>query len=193
MSELSDDEVDRLLSRGRLGQEDQQRILGSVLASVQASEPRPRRRRWRWPAFAIISLSGALALALVWVRPAREPGSDVRDKGAAGPAPIIAMSCLGGSLGACPTGSRIAFWLEGQAKDPGFVTAYAEPAAAGERVWLLTNQTVPKAAVIGEGRASGRYHVTVVLTRRPVEHAEVGRLGQEVVVARATFDLVVSP
>jgi hypothetical protein len=193
VSELSDDEVDRLLSRGRLGQEDKQRILGSVLASVPASEPRPRRRRWRWPAFAIISLSGALAFALVWVRPARESGSEVREKGAAGKAPIISISCLGGSLGACPTGSRIAFWLEGEFKEPGFVTAYAEPAAAGDRVWLLTNQPVPKAAVIGEGQPAGRYRVTAVLTSRPVEHAEVARLSPDVVLARATFDLVVSP
>jgi hypothetical protein len=193
VSELSDDEVDRLLSRGMLGQEHKQRVLQSVLASVQATEPPRRRAWWRWPAVSVVALSGALAVAALWVQPSTNSGSALREKGAASGAPIIAMSCLGGALGACPTGSRIAFWLEGGSREPGFVTAYAESVTGGERVWLLTNETVPRAALIGKGQPSGRYRVNVVLTGRPIERTELSRLTPNVIVARASFDLVVSP
>ncbi len=193
MSDLSEDELDRLLSRGRLAQEDKQRVLRNVLASVPAPAAPARRPRWRWPAIAALSLSGALAVAVLWVRPSGETGSDLREKGGSAGVPIIAMSCLGGSLGACPTGSRIAFWVEGGKQEPWVATAYADPAAGGQRIWYLTNEEVPKAAVIGKEHAAGRYRVSVVLTRHPVGRTEIAKLPADVAVARASFDLVVSP
>lgn len=191
MSVLSDDEIDRLLSRGGLGREHKRRVLRDVLGSVHAS-PVPRRRlRWRWPAFAAVSLSGALAVTAFWPRASGTAETTVREKGALADAPIIAMSCLGGSLTACPTGSRIAFWLEGGRKQPGFLTAYADSIASGERVWLVTNEVVPRAALVGREQPRGRYRVKVILTRRPVDRAELVRLTPDVIVTRATFDLVI--
>jgi hypothetical protein len=192
VSEPSDDEVDRLLSRGALGRADKQRLLRDVLASVQASAPRRRPSRWRWPAFAVLSLSGALAVAALWARPSAETRSALREKGSLSGAPIIAMSCLGGSLAACPVGSRIAFWVEGGRPEAGVVTAYADPVAGGERVWYLTNEPVPRAAVVGQEQAGGRYRVSVVLTRHPVARTELARLTPDVIVTHGSFDLVVS-
>lgn len=193
MSELSDDEVDRLLSRGGLGPEHKQRLLQGVLATVQAS-PVPRQRpRWRWPALMAASLAGAVAVSALWARPSARTEPALREKGAASGGPVIAVSCLGGSLAACPTGSRIAFWLEGGRKEPGFVTAYADPVAGGERVWYLRNDAVPRAAVVGKEQPSGRYRVSAVLTKRPVERSDLANLTPGAVVTRASFDLVISP
>lgn len=193
MPEPSEDEIDRLLSRGRLGQRHKQKLLLGVLASVQAS-PHPRRRfRLRWPAFAALSVSGALAVVALWPRPPAETQTALQEKGAAERTPIIAMSCFGGSLGACPTGSRIAFWAEGGAKEPGWVTAYADPVGGGERVWYLTNAALPGAALIGQEQPRGRYEVRVVLTKHPVERVALARLPAADVVAHANFSLVVSP
>ena len=190
MADPSDDELDRLLSRGRLGQARKRRMLRDVLASVQASEVPARRFRWRWPSLAVLSLSGGLAAAAFWARPFAEAPSALREKGPPAGAPVIAMACLGGSLGACPPGSRIAFWLEGDRKEPAFVTAYADPVGGGERVWYLTNEAVPRAALVGKEQSSGRYRVSAILTRRPVERT---RLTPDTIVAHAVFDLVISP
>jgi len=190
--EPSDDEIDRLLSRGELGQAHKQRLLRGVLASVQAPAA-PRRPRWRWPAFAAVSLAGAgaVAVAVLWVGPSAGTGSSVREKGGPAADPIIAISCLGGSLAACPPGSRIAFWLEGGPQETGVVTAYGDPVSGGERVWYLTNQAVPRAALLGSEQPRGRYRVNVLLTKRPIERAELGRLTADVVRTRASFELVV--
>jgi len=148
-----------------------------------------------------------LAVAVLWVRPAGEAGSTLRAKGAPSEVPIIAMSCLGGSLNACPTGSRIAFWLEGGREEPEFVTAYADSVVDGERVWYLTNEAVSaaasrstsslravsRAALVGREQASGRYRVSVVVTRRPVPRAQLAQLTPDVMLTRASFDLLVLP
>jgi hypothetical protein len=193
LSDLSEDELDRLLSRGGLGQEQKRRMLGNVLASVEAAATPRRRSRWRWPAVAVLSLSGAVAVAALWARPSGETRPDFREKGAPAAVPILAMSCLGGSLGACPAGSRLAFWLEGGPQEPGVITAYADPVAGGERVWYLTNEKAPRAALIGKEQPSGRYRVTVVLTRHPVARAELAALDSRGIITHANFDLVVSP
>jgi hypothetical protein len=67
------------------------------------------------------------------------PDGSFQAKGA-GDAPVIIVSCLRAQVSACPSGSRVAFALEGGHDQGGFLTAYADPIAAGERVWLLTNE-----------------------------------------------------
>jgi hypothetical protein len=211
--ELSDEEIERLLSRGGLGREHKLQLLQRVLASVPTAATGRRRAPWRWRAVGVLSLSGALAVAALWGRPSGQASSTLRAKGTPAAVPIIAMSCLGGSLVACPTGSRIAFWveggprLEGGREEPGFVTAYADSIARGERVWYLTNEAlsagtspstgspraVSRAALVGKDQPNGRYRVSVVLTRHPITRAELARLTPDVTVTRASFDLVVSP
>ncbi len=208
VSELSDDDIDHLLSQGRLGRAHKERLLRRVLGSIPSppvTVDRPSRRRWH--VLGVLPLAcGAVILALWW-RPNGERGSSFRAKGTPALAPVVGMSCLGGSVRACPSGSRIAFWLEGGTQETGFITAYADPAGGGERVWYLTNEpasavsanlpgspsVVPKAAVIGREQSSGRYGVHVIFTRRPVAHADLRRLSPAETVTRADFDLVVSP
>lgn len=193
MSELSDEEVDRLLSRGTLPREQKQRMLGEILASAQPPRARRPPSRWRWPAFAIVSLSASLAAVLLWGRPSASIDSAMREKGGGAEAPILQVACLEGALGACPAGSRIAFWTEGGRKAPGVVTAYADPAGGGERIWYLTNEAVPKAALVGKEQPPGRYRLNVFLTQHPVARAELARLGPDVIVTKASFTLVVAP
>src|SRR4051812_11224333 len=143
MTDLSDEEMDHLLSRGGLGREHKERLLRGVLESVAIPVPSRRRWRWLWQTVAGLSLAGGVTLVALWGRPAGEMGPALRAKGAPALAPFVGMSCLGGSSGACPSGSRIAFWLEGHTKDAGFVTAYADPLRGGERVWYLNNEAMP--------------------------------------------------
>jgi hypothetical protein len=207
MSDLSDDEVDHLLSRGGLGREHKARLLQNVLASMPAVGPPRPRPRWRRQAVGALSLMAGLAIVALWWRPSVSTVSEFRAKGAAMPVPVIGMSCLGGSVGACPRGSRIAFWLEGGTQEAGFVTAYADPVGGGERVWYLTNEptaarslgsaesphVIPRAVLVGPEQPSGRYGVEVILSRSPVKHEDLPRLASAGIVTRASFDLVVSP
>jgi hypothetical protein len=189
----SEDEIDHLLSRGRLGHGHKQRLLRDVLASVQASAQPRHRFRPRWLAFSALAVSGALAVVVLRARPLSETGASLREKGATAQTPIISMACFGASLGACPTGSRLAFWAEGGAGERGFATAYADPVGGGERIWYLTNSALPGAALVSKEQPAGRYDVRVVLTRRPVERVAVADLPPDLVVAHAKFDLLLSP
>lgn len=207
MPHLPDDEIDYLLSRGGLGYGQKERLLQGVLPSVAA--PLPSRRRWRWlrQTVAGLSLAGGVATFAIWGRPFAEKASALRAKGTPSLGPVVGMTCLGASLAACPSGSRIAFWLEGVTADTGFVSAYADPLPGGERVWYLTNEpapvgspggtesprVIPKAALIGREQPTGQYRVHLVVTRQPVGHADLSRLTPDEVVTRANFDLAVSP
>jgi hypothetical protein len=207
MTDLPDEDLDHLLSRGGLGRAQKERLLGGVLASVAIPVPSRRRSRWLWQTVAGLSFAGGLAAFALWGRPSNKTGPTFLVKGAPAAAPIVGMSCLGGSPGACPSGSRVAFWLEGSTKDAGFITAYADPVRGGERIWYLTNEAtpggprdpaqsprvIPRAALIGGEQPAGRYLVRVVLTRHPVGRADLPRLAPADIVTRANFDLVVSP
>jgi hypothetical protein len=151
-----------------------------------------------------------VAILALWLRApggAGGPDVDLRDKGAAAGTPVVDMTCLGGSIGACPRGSRVAFSLEGGRAEAAFVTAYAEPIAGGQRVWYLASQpvdapaagaprsvrVVSKGAIVGDEQPPGRYRVEVAVTRRAVDRADLPRLGPADLVARAHFELVVAP
>jgi hypothetical protein len=210
MREPSDDDIDHLLSRGGLGRQQKERALAHVLATLP---PRPaqagRRRWWIWGGTGTLSLAAGVAILALWLR-GPGPDGDLRDKGAAAGAPVVDMTCLGGSGGsisACPRGSRVAFSLEGGRAEAGFVTAYADPIAGGQRVWYLTNQpvdapaagasgavrVVAKAAIVGDEQPPGRYRVEVTVTRRAVDRADLPRLAPADLLVRARFELVVSP
>jgi hypothetical protein len=207
MTDLPDEELDHLLSRGGLGREHKERLLRGVLASVAIPAPARRQGRWLWQTVAGLSLAGGLATFALWGRPSDGARPALRAKGAPALAPVVGMSCLGGSPNACPNGSRIAFWLEGNTKDAGFITAYADSVAGGERVWYLTNEAtpvvppnpvesprvIPKAALIGGEQPVGQYRVHAVVTRHPVVRADLPRLLPADIVTRASFELVVSP
>jgi hypothetical protein len=208
MPEPSDDDIDHLLSRGGLGRRQKERALEHVLATLPPRPAASRRRwsAWGWGGWGALSLAAGVTVLALWLRAPGGPGPDLREKGAA-PGPVVDMTCLGGSSGACPRGSRVAFSLDGGGAEPGFVSAWADPIGGGERIWYLTSQpldapapgaaaaprVVPKGALVGEEHAPGRYRVEVIVSRRAVARADLPRLGPADLLARARFELVVPP
>jgi hypothetical protein len=124
------------------------------------------------------------------------------------------MACLGATLTACPHHSLLAFSVA-NGGDGFFVTAYADPVdssssgSTAERIWYLASEplaasapgaadatrVLSKAGRIGDEHRVGSYRVHLLLTRYPMARADVtaGALAGDTVVARATYDLVVTP
>jgi hypothetical protein len=202
MSRPSDDELDYLLSRGKLGGSQRARILDAALTGARDTARTGWRRRIAW---SVGSLAFATcAVALLWtLRPSREDSAASFQIKGPGDAPLIVVSCLGGELGACPTGSTVAFALEGGRDPGGFLTSYAEPASVGERIWYLTNESVDaagagasprvirKAALIGEEQPPGAYRVHAILSRQPVARDALAKLAPSDTLARVDLELVV--
>jgi hypothetical protein len=138
----------------------------------------------------------------------RTPKDDAESFQVKGPgdAPLLIVSCLGGEVNACRAGSKVAFALEGGRDKGGFLTSYAEPIGAGERIWYLTNESVDeagavdatlrvirKAALIGEEQPPGTYRVHAILSRRPVARDALAALTSADMLARVELELVVVP
>jgi hypothetical protein len=204
MSPRSDDEMDYLLSRGKLAGSQRQRILKAAVAASRE----PFWRRWRgrlaWTSGAVALTGGAAALLLALRAPPPDGASSFQVKGA-GDAPLITASCLGAQVTACPLGSRLAFALEGGHDKGGFLTAYAAPTVGGERIWYLTNEPVggpnadasPRvlrnAALIGDGQSAGSYRVHVIFSGHPVARNALSSLPAGDTLAQLELELVVSP
>jgi hypothetical protein len=132
----------------------------------------------------------------------------LRPKGIAGPAPIVVnVTCLRGTLRACPRGSLLAFSTQGSTLgEPMFLTAYLHRGDAGPRVWLLrdepagsgaanTEGLLPRAARIPESQPPADYTVEVLISRRPLSLASEGAVepAPRDVVERARFEATVTP
>jgi hypothetical protein len=181
-AERSDDEIDALLAGGRLGGSVRDRVFGVVAEQVGA-RPATAARPRSWPrwTFALGTLAvGVAAVALLVVPRDRALDDGMRAKGSStGVAPALELSCAGGSLAACPIGSTLLFAVgEGQ---EGFLSAYAEPRPAGERVWYFSAegaapavhaspglQGAAKAIRVGPEHAPGAYVVRIFLARTPL-------------------------
>jgi hypothetical protein len=199
----SDDEIDYLLSRGKLGGPQRSRILKAALTASRPGFWSRWRRPFRWGAGGLVLATGAAALVLTFRAPLDGEGG-FRAKGP-GDAPLITLACLGATVTACPTGSRLVFALDGGHDKGGFLTAYADPAAAGERIWFLSNEPVAapagdspsrvitKAALVGEGQPPGHYRVRAVFSRQPVARDALSALAAADTLARVEIELVVSP
>src|SRR5262245_62127222 len=107
----SDDEIDRLLSRGKLGGSQRERILKAALAASREGFWARWRGKLAWSAGGLVAATGAAAL-LLSLRAADDGASSFQAKGP-GDAPLIVVSCLGAQVSACPRGSKVAFALEG--------------------------------------------------------------------------------
>jgi len=210
MTEPSDDEVDRLLARGGLGSSQREKILRSVLASTAAQARPARRRWWIWSGGSSLVLAAGVAAVLLWPRVFDRADGDFRAKGSPSVGPRIEMSCLSARLEACPRGSLVAFEVgelpQNVKGGDAFVTAYADPATPGERIWYLNNapiagavpqrpdgRVVPRAAKVGDEHVPGGYRVEAILSRRPLSRDEALGAGGADVLARGHFDLVVLP
>jgi hypothetical protein len=191
----SDDELDMMLAEGRLGGAAKDRIFDAV-----ASRVRPRRRFLNLRGLLAAGLMvSAAATALLLVPRAREAGFGVKGGGGA-PGPTLEISCAGGTLAACPIGSRLVFGVEGA--ESGYLAAYADPTAGGERIWYFSRdsqspalapvagtQVAKKAILLGAEHAPGRYRVHVLVTAQPLSRAELSQGPSPI--AEQQFDLEV--
>ncbi len=180
-----DDELDRLLARGRLGGPARDRILAGALARAAPRRRWPRRILWLAPALA------AAAVLLLWLRP-RDGGFRVRGGGG----PSLEVACSDGRAGACPRGGTLVFRVDG-AREGGYLAAWATPAAGGERIWYFPAadgsapavaaqagaQVVPLGARLGPSQPPGDYQVHLLLARRPLARAEVDGAARDALAA----------
>jgi hypothetical protein len=199
----SDDELDYLLSRGKLGGSQKERILKAALGASREGFWARWRGKIAWSAGGLTLATGAAVLLLV-LRAPQDDAASFQVKGP-GDAPLLIVSCLGADVNACPAGSKVAFALEGGRDKGGFLTAYAQPTAPGERVWYLTNEAVGapegagtprvirKAALIGDGQPPGSYRVHAFYTRRPIAREALANLAPGDTLAKVDVDLVVPP
>jgi hypothetical protein len=204
MSPKSDDEIDYLLSRGKLGGSQRQRILDKALAASRCPFWTRWGRHFAWGAGGLVLATGTAAFLLMFRAQGDGTTAAFRVKGP-GDAPLITVSCLGAEVRACPRGSKVAFSLDGGHDQGGFLTAYADPTAGGERVWYLNNEPVAapqgeatprvirKAALIGDGQPPGAYIVHAIFSRHPVAREALAGLTSADTLARVDVDLVVAP
>jgi hypothetical protein len=183
----SDDEVDALLAQGRFPGPTKDRVFEGALADAGVGRPASRWRKIRVPALAGLSLAaGAAALMLFLPRSNRDDGFQV--KGGSGVARLD-VACVGtptDALGACPSGATLVFSVTGSSVD-GYLAAYAEPRAGGERIWYFSAEgesprvpavadpatggeaaVVSKAIRIGPEHQPGDYRVRLFVTRTPL-------------------------
>ncbi len=94
------------------------------------------------------------------------------------------LECLGGTLEACPTGSLVAVSAIGVS---GYVSAWAEPAGGGERIWYFSAEGASPfldptsvapaaktlAAKIGPEHRPGQYLVQVRVTEQPMKREQL--------------------
>ena len=199
------EELDSLLGRGSIGATRRDAILATVLARVRAEST--ARPRWRWSLAALgTAVVAAAALLLLVPRFSPPASSPFRAKGTAAkpPAtPSAEIECLGATLAACPTGSLLVVRVAGVR---GFVSAWAEPAQGGERIWYFSAETfsppvdaVPassavatRAVKIGPEHAAGAYVVQVRVTERPMARDDLLRLPGSAALAQGQALLTVT-
>ncbi len=187
-----DDELDRLLARGRLGGPARDRILEQALARARASRPR-RRARLLW----LAPVLAAAAAIVLWVR---VPKDGFRARGGDG-RPLVEATCKGGERARCPRGGTLVFRVDGAAGG-GFLSAYATPVAGGEKIWYFPPaggesprlaaaagpQLVPFGVELGAEQPPGEYELHFLITPSAPTRAEAAAAP-----ALATQRLTVTP
>jgi hypothetical protein len=199
---LRRDRLDDLLSRGRLAGPAAERILDGALRDAGIVGPPWYRRKpvlWGSP----VLVCAAAAAFLLIGRPSPDA---MRSKGAAaGDDAVVSVECAGRASGTCAGDDLILFRVEAVSRQ-GFLAAYAEPAAGGERIWffpaahgsapVVTVSAEPqmlKQAVAARSLSPGRYQVHIVITARQLSKPEIlSGVGPDVITVR-TLPLEVTP
>jgi hypothetical protein len=185
----SDDEIDMLLGEGRVTAPAQERIFDRALRDAGVGAAPPRRRGFRFSFAAGLSLALGAAAVMIVPRLAHRQDAGFRAKGAAslGAGPELDVSCIAdgaaAALAACPAGARLVFSVSGNTAG-GYLAAYAEPRAGGERIWYFSaeGQSPPlptatgtvalgQAIRLGPEHAPGDYRISLYVTRVPLPRA----------------------
>jgi hypothetical protein len=199
----SDEQLDALLSRGRLSGPERDRILKTVLDRSAA----PRPARWsRWLLGGTVALAAAgTAGVLLLPRLAPEPsGLTARGGGAPGAGVEIELGCVEGSLDRCPVGGTLLFAVRGE-QARGFLGAYARPAGGGETIWYFSSegespavaaqgaglQALSRGIRLGPEHQPGRYQVVVVLAEAAPAKQALQAAESPGELARRSFELTV--
>jgi hypothetical protein len=201
---MKDAELDALLARGRLSGPTRERVLANVLDQVQP----PRSRHWaKTAAFVLLPAAAALALFVGvgrWgstLSGAHGEGGGFEAKGTASDVVHVDAACTGGPMLACPRGSRLVFHVQAGAR-PGYLAAYADPAAGGERVWyisaegespLVQSGTLERAILIGPEHAADRYVIHALVSGRPLARAEAAQPKPAALLGADSFELRLVP
>ena len=165
------DDLDVLLAQKRLSGAEYDAIAQRVLA--QAGRP-ARTRRIALYAAPILAAAAALLLVLL-------PRTDgLRSKGVQGPGTGLELLCGSGQLDRCEQGQLLTLRVEDVAA-PGYLHAWAEPVAGGERIWYFAGdsavpvtpkpgpQLLDRAVRVGAQHAPGQYRVHMVLAPARLE------------------------
>jgi hypothetical protein len=191
--ESRDDELDALLSQGRLSGPRRDRILAGALAQAGV-----RRPRWRRAGVWMASLAAAATAVLLFARPA-----SFRARGGSGA--VLELASLDGDLASCRAGARLIF--RAASAEPGFLSAWAEPLSGGSRVWYFPGSdgssprvdagaemhTLPAGVSLGPEQPPGRYRVHLLLSRRALTREECLAPPAGVTLGTAEVPLGVSP
>ena len=197
---VDDQTLERLLRAGAASDAELDAVLGNVL------ETTGRRRAWtRWPSLLTTGFAAAAASVAIWltwpVSHQVETPVTLRAKGAAHGA-SVSVDCTGGSLQACPRGSKLVFRV-GRRDRALHIVAFAE--REGHRIvyFPVAGQSAPRldagpprfveqAVVIGPEHVPGDYRVNILLTDQPVEEGAIDTLKAQPV-TRAQLGLRVLP
>ncbi len=203
---MNDAELDALLARGALSGPTRERVLGGVLERVARERARPGAKL---AALLMLPAAAAAALWIVGAQWASHPkpadlGFHVR--GSSPGAVRVDAVCTGGTLAACPRGSRLVF--HGSPSDgPRYLAAFADPIGGdavnnAERIWYFSAEgetpklgpsAVERSVVIGPEHVAGRYAIHVLVSTRPLPRAEAVRSEGEDIVGRESIELGVVP
>ena len=176
------DKIDELLSGGRLGRPAQERVLGRVLAAVEAPARATRRKRILAFTVGASSLAAVAAAALLFVGRSRSPsGAYLAAKGERAPAGAIEPVCENGTA-ACRIGERL-FFRAGASESRRWLAIFAErtDGAAPGRIWMLPgpdgvapeippapeSAILPRAVDLGAELRPGLYRLTILVFDHP--------------------------
>jgi hypothetical protein len=185
----SDEEIDTLLSEGRLSGPTKDRVFEGALRDAGIGDGGAPRARASWRTRLAVTTGLTLATgvaAMILVPRISRQDDAFRVKGAAA-ALELDVACVGaagaGSLGACPQGATLVFSIRGDRPLGGYLAGYADPGSGGERIWYFSadgdtpalpasvrDATLPfsKAIRIGPEHAPGEYRVSLFVTRAPL-------------------------
>jgi hypothetical protein len=183
MTPPSDQELDLLLSRGRVRGPAAERARQRLLDDATAPRPaRGKRLRVLGPLVALAAAAGIFLVARSALHP---DGTGFRQKGGNSARPVLlGLTCSNGTPAACHRGARVSVAFADGAS--GYVGGYAEPERGGERIWYFSAEDgvasvasaggpalATRSVVLGPEHAPGRYRVVLVVARRPLGRAEI--------------------